>query len=495
MSRYSGISLGHSVREEIRVLPALGLVALAAWFEAYAITNYRFPVSLVFLLLPAALAVFLLDMRWGLLVWVFGSALGNALVVYWPGIPAMRPVHIGLFLLVAAWFAKSYAQLPSSLGRFLNTPKNRCLLLLFGWITLSMVMAQLEGVTQRGWGYQFNAWLANLLPILVALVVPNCVDRRFFNAAICFIVALQTALELALLAAGVVSGVGLTEWKGFSTQFYMSTQFVSGSPLLLALVFFQRQGFLGKALLSTAIAVSLVVYFLMIAGGHRTSALDLAASIGWLVLFRKPRLASALLLLALPLAALSFSSASGWISGETERTLTPEGISYGAGSRIDLAEDAARVSRDHPLWGTGSDFYRLHSQLKLLYPGGDVKPAATPHNSWLQVAADHGIPALLMLVAFCYYAFQDVWRLWRSSPGALERTYALFFLCMLAGAIANSFVSSGQIVPLFTGVEGDETSTVGGPLLGFWLYYGLLLSLEKADEPTSGRRTPNVSAQ
>ena len=184
------------------------------------------------------------------------------------------------------------------------------------------------------------------------------------------------------------------------------------------------------------------------------------------------------LVVGLSFVTLNSSAIRFWVADQTERTISPSGVSYGAGSRISLAEDAIEIIKRHPLWGTGSDFYRLHSGLKIMIPGGFLKPVPTPHNSWLQVAADHGIPALLLLVAFCGYAFRDAWRLFHSSPNGLSQRFALFFLCTLCVAIANSFISSGQILPVFTGEEGGEACVVAGILLNFWFYYSLLLGFE-----------------
>jgi O-antigen ligase len=474
------ISYKFARRKEIYIFPLLVLLVI---YCTHAIIAYPFPESLLLLFIPLALIVFLIcDMRLGIGLWYFASVLGNNLEIDLPGVPPLRPVHLGLFLLLAAWFVKSHREFFSTLIQFLRTTKNRTLLILIGWITLSMVMAQLEGITQNTFKYQFNAWLSVVLIILLSLIISKNMDVQFFKRIVWLIVAFDTASTLFVISLGLTKGVGLTGFKAFDQLERSAIVFwMYQPPLLLAMVFFQQQRWWGKILFSIAIVVSIVYFLLMIASGHRSSALWLISVLAFFILFTFTKgrwFMIFALVIVFPFVALNTSPIQSWIADQTEHIISPSGLAVGKGSRILLAEDAIEIIKRSPLWGTGSDRYRLHSGLKLMFRDGIIKPVDTAHNSWLQVAADSGIPALLLLVAFCGYAFRDAWRLLHSLPNGLPQRYAVFFLCTLCVAIVNSFFSSGQILPVFTGIEGGEASIVAGVLLNFWFYYGLLLGFE-----------------
>lgn len=454
----------------------LVLLSMITGYYAYVIITYPFPDCLPFLLSLPVLAIIFYDIHWGIFLWYSLSLLGSGLAIDLPGFPPLYLAHIILLLLLSVWFIKSYQEFFSSIVWFLSTTKNRILLILLGWITLSMVIARLEGVTQRSIEYQFNAWLSIILVVSAALFLSYQFNERFLKRMIWIMVCLQTVLYVATLGGGLLQGVGLFEWQEYIQEFNDNYGFVMVSPLFLALLFFRQQKFWGKVLFSIAIIVSLAYSTLLIIAGHRTTILWLVSTLGFILLFIRPRLLIVVLFLAvlLPFILLDVPTIQSWINEQSGYSITSENVVYGQGSRIALAKDAVQIIKRHPIWGTGTDFYWLHSNLRLVYAGGKKGYIPSAHNSWLQVAVDHGLPAAVLLIIFCGYVLKDCIFLFRSLDNQFFKMFALFFLSTFGANTIGSFISSGHILPVFTGTYGD----IKGVLFSFWFLYGLLLGIE-----------------
>ncbi len=457
---------------------------LLPWLAAVyagAIVFLPFPHSLVVVLAPLLIGAIWYDLRLGIVAWFLLSALGNMFVVDLPGVVPLRSTHLILLLLAAIGFARSYRQVPAALARFLSTPKNRILLILLAWIALSMVMGRLTGVTQQGWRYQFNAWFSVALAILLAFVVSEHTDASLLKAIVWSTVILGTALTLAVLIAGAVDGLRLWGWKAYYYRFLRDTGLVYVSPLYVALVFFADQKWWGKLVFAAAIAVSSALAILMALDGSRSNLFPLV-TIGFLLLFSRPRLLLAfVLLVAVPVVVLNAATLESWAGEQMEYTVS-EGVVIGKGSRIGLWLDALETIQRHPVWGTGSDFYRLHANVKVIgtdiYYNPVAKWSTDAHNTWLQAAVDHGIPGAVLLAVFFVCLLKDAWSLYRLAGNALYRKYALLFLAGFCTIICTSLVGEAML-PVFTATLGSEESQLARYLVGFWLQYGIFLGIEE----------------
>lgn len=462
-------------------LLALLLVCAVGVFSSYAIVSYPFPANLVLLSVPlGAVGLLISDVRTGLAVWFVAASLGNAIELDFPGLPPLRAAHIGLLLLLALWFVKSWEELPAAVGRFTSTGANRVLVALMGWITLSMFLARFEGATQSTVEYQFSAWLSVALPVALGFVMCHSADERFSNKMIWVVIAFYTVSAALSLMEGFLQGAGLTGWKELRlTDEGRVVSWAYGTPLAYGLAFWGWRRWWGRVLAFAAIAVSTANVLVMVVSGHRTSLLFFAATLSVFLLATRGRLAATLaVLVVLPAAFLNFATIESWGIEQTAREVTDLGVSIGPGSRLTLAQDAAEIIASYPVWGTGTDLYRLHANVKIIYPDGVIRPAPTPHNSWLQVAVDSGLPALLLLVAFCVYAVRDGLRLFGSATDEFSRRISLLFLLVLGAAIAQSFIGSGKIVPVFSGAVVDDTKQMAFIALGFWFVYGLFLGAQ-----------------
>lgn len=99
------------------------------------------------------------------------------------------------------------------------------------------------------------------------------------------------------------------------------------------------------------------------------------------------------------------------------KTLSPDAV-----NRLLWWESSVRIIRDHPLLGTGPGSFEF---VYPLYKTAELS-SVFPHNYFLQLAGDMGIPALIMLVLFLY-----------KSIGRTENTY--FKIAILSILIQNIF--------------------------------------------------------
>lgn len=457
-------------------------ILIVAWYYAYIIVTRPFPESLPFLFWLPMLIVIIFNIRFGIILWYILSSLGNIFLVDFPGIPPLHVTQLILLLLLGGWFVTSYKEIPQAIGRFLGTRKNRIFMLLFGWITLSMIMGRVTGVTQMSFKYQFNGWLSVLFVMITALFLFYHFSEHLLKGMIWIIVCIKTFLHAATLVTGILKGVGLFEWQKFIGEFYSNYGFSGIPSLFLALIFFPQQKLWGKLFLSIAIIFSLANVILLILGGHRSTTLWLISTMGFILLFIRTRFIVVFSIVVLMFFILiNVPATRSWINEQSRYTFTSQSVVYGPGSRIALARDAVQIIKRHPIWGTGTDYYRLHSDLWVGYPGGRTDRVPTPHNSWLQVAVDHGLPVLALLIIFCGYVFRDCILLFRSLNNQFLKMFVLFFSASFGARIVDSFIGSGQIIPVFTGKGGDETLALRGVLISFWFLYGLLLGIENKE--------------
>lgn len=102
---------------------------------------------------------------------------------------------------------------------------------------------------------------------------------------------------------------------------------------------------------------------------------------------------------------------------------------------------AVEMAIDHPLLGIGLD------QFKTQYVAGRYKPPEahldldSAHTFWPEIAAELGVPALVLVVLIFAAALLALWRLYRAPPDELTRLLAAMLLAALAAwlVVATTF--------------------------------------------------------
>ena len=143
-------------------------------------------------------------------------------------------------------------------------------------------------------------------------------------------------------------------------------------------------------------------------------------------------------------------------------------------SRLILWEAAMEMTAERPIFGHGFVSFRL---VKGQYTDVPVVES-DPHNQYLYVASQLGLPALIVFLMLLYGFFRCSMLVYRFAPDMSSRVIGLGGLTMLAGVVSINMFGSRMV-----------NSEVSGY---FWVYFAVLVSLlkewdaavkKKADDP------------
>jgi O-antigen ligase len=122
--------------------------------------------------------------------------------------------------------------------------------------------------------------------------------------------------------------------------------------------------------------------------------------------------------------------------------------------RVYATEAAVKMATDHPLLGIGLD------QFKTEYVGGYQSPqshfpADSAHTFWPEVAAELGIPALLLVVLIFASALLALWRVYRAPPDEPTRLLALTLLASLVAWLLVATAFAGDMYRPWRNMSSD----------------------------------------
>lgn len=143
-------------------------------------------------------------------------------------------------------------------------------------------------------------------------------------------------------------------------------------------------------------------------------------------------------------------------------------------ARVSTVEVATTMIKDHPLLGLGLNSYYEQARRYDRTPDLISEELFAVHNFYFHIAAETGVPGVLLFVALHLLA---AWQGWRAmqGPDLLLRALALGLLC-------------GQAAFLFTGLK--EPGTLGSWLMqDTFLLFGLLLAVASANQKNTGQST------
>jgi putative inorganic carbon (hco3(-)) transporter len=137
-------------------------------------------------------------------------------------------------------------------------------------------------------------------------------------------------------------------------------------------------------------------------------------------------------------------------------------------ARVSTVEVATAMIQDHPLLGLGLNSYYEEARRYDRTPDLITEELFAVHNFYFHIAAETGVPGVLLFVALHLLA---AWQGWQAMQGSdpLLQTLARGLLC-------------GQFAFLFTGLK--EPGTLGSWLMqDTFLLFGLLLAVARANAP------------
>lgn len=142
----------------------------------------------------------------------------------------------------------------------------------------------------------------------------------------------------------------------------------------------------------------------------RGAWLGLAAGIVFLVALRAPRW-----LAALPVAAVVFFLLAP-LPIVARATSTVDPLNPSNYDRLAMADAGVRMIAERPLVGIGPELVEERYPI-YRHPSGYRLWVPHLHNSFLQVAAERGLPSLVALLALMAASFTAAWRLYRREGG------------------------------------------------------------------------------
>jgi len=480
--------LGLDIKNHSRIRTNWGLTILLLIAYSGSLIFLTFPKNLAIIFGLPLLVIIWFDKNTGIIIWFILSVLFNRFEIDLPGIPPLRPVHMILLMILGVWIIQYYREIPTAAAQFIRTRKNRFLLFLLGWITLSILMGRITGTTQFSLEYQFNAWLSVVLAISLSWLISNCFNKKLLKIVIWVNVILGIALLASVLVSGLIIKIGILDWKTHYYDFVKRNELIIIYPLFFSIIFLSEQKRWGKIIFILAIFLSVILNVLVVLGGSRSHLLNLL-TLGFLILISNLRRLFPFVLIVVSLAIVfSIGRIKPIIEKETEYVIASSGLVSGKGDRIALAQDAIRIIRKYPFWGTGADYYQLYSNLYFFNEGTkSLYGVNSAHNTWLQIAVDNGIPAAAILAFFIAFVLKDAFKLYSSLQDKVFKKFVLLFLAGFCSIIITSPFGA-TIWPVFTERQYFEASLLAPYLISFWLSYGIILGIEKLSLSHEGLR-------
>lgn len=169
---------------------------------------------------------------------------------------------------------------------------------------------------------------------------------------------------------------------------------------------------------------------------------------------------------AIALLIVMLAGAIGWIQHSRQIDVLGRGDT-GSEFRMLMWEDGVRLVREHPWFGVGMETVRVHYREWNIRGFLQYHVVSHFHSTYLQIAVERGLPALLAWLWFCVAYFLFLVRL---IP--MLRARSRFACGVAVGALA------GLLAFTFTGCFhynlGEESLA-----MIFFFYFGLAMALER----------------
>lgn len=343
--------------------------------------------------------------------------------------------YVGMVCALVAIFFLARRHSPPG---FFATAQGNLFLLLTGWALLSYVRLTLSGVPVSD---DADIYYSLLLLFFVTLTMVDT-WTRFRRAMIASVLSLGVASLYLLREFRMYGGMYADFRPGFATgdpNYYASSALV---VLPLAFVWFQsdRRRFWKFAALGTIL--------LILAGLGLSASRGGLVGLGVMLLFmvareRKKRVRN-LAIAALVLAVLTLVP-----HGPVDRFLHPGyGDENGMEARLNSWSMGLKMVQNHPLAGVGLAQF---APTALRYDP-QVSKAFIAHNTYLEYAAELGIPALCVFLLLLGATFRSLGRIRRTARRTQELVIYNFAGAMQAGLVGfavSSFFLSAEYQKVF----------------------------------------------
>ena len=122
--------------------------------------------------------------------------------------------------------------------------------------------------------------------------------------------------------------------------------------------------------------------------------------------------------------------------------------------------------KESPVWGIGYGLFQ--PMLRHYWTGGE----RDAHNTYLIIAAEMGIPALLVFLWLIWIIFWTTWRFYRKTKDPYSKALALGYLGGIFGLLMSNMFGSR--------LDSQEVASY------FWILAALIMRLKILEEKESG---------
>ena len=307
------------------------------------------------------------------------------------------------------------------------------LILLAGWISITVVTAVLPDVSGEMYGYY---WKAIAISVVTTGLVIDRRRFRFLVMLIAFAIGFLGAKRgfLGLLTGGARYYDGPGGFMSDNNSFALVLNMIL--PLLAAIILTEKQRYLKVAAGVVAALCVATILFTFSRGGLLT-----LAAIAPLLIWRSRHRVAVTLVVALALAGFYFWTSDRFTQDYVERaqTISDYQEDRSAMGRLNAWHTSWGVFLDYPAFGVGPN------NLEVVYRAYSPEPERfrVSHNAYLQILCECGLPALLLFLAAIGSALWSLGKTRREARDSWVEVYArMLQISILAFCIGSMFLST-----------------------------------------------------
>jgi probable O-glycosylation ligase (exosortase A-associated) len=307
------------------------------------------------------------------------------------------------------------------------------LILLAGWISITVATAVLPDVSGDMYGYY---WKAIAISVLTTGLVG---DRRRFRILVMLIAFSIGFLGAKRGLAGLLNGGaryndGPGGFMSDNNSFALVLNMIL--PLLVAIIMTEKQKLLKIAAAGVAVLCAVTILFTFSRGGLLT-----LAAITPPIIWRSRHRVAVTLTIALGLAGFLYLTSDQLTQAYIARaqTISDYQGDRSAQGRFDAWQTSWRVFLDYPVFGVGPN--NLEVVHRKYSP--DPDRFRVSHNAYLQILCECGLPALLLFVGAIGAALWGLSRTRRETRLPWVEVYArMLQISLLAYIVGSMFLST-----------------------------------------------------
>ncbi|HEY3570322.1 MAG TPA: putative O-glycosylation ligase, exosortase A system-associated [Thermoanaerobaculia bacterium] len=308
------------------------------------------------------------------------------------------------------------------------------LLLLAGWISITVVTAVLPDVSGEMYGYY---WKAIAISVITTGLVIDRQRFRYLVILIAFSIGFLGAKRgfLGLLTGGARYYDGPGGFMSDNNSFAMVLNMIL--PLLAAIILTEKQRYLKITAWVVAALCVATILFTFSRGGLLTLAAVLP-----LLIWRSRHRVAVMLVVALALGGFYFWTSDRFTKDYVERaqTISDYHEDRSAMGRLNAWQTSWGVFLDYPVFGVGPN------NLEVVYRDYSPEPERfrVSHNAYLQILCECGLPALVLFLAAIASGFWSLRRMQRAAErDSWVEVYArMLQISLLAYLIGSIFLST-----------------------------------------------------